>query len=304
MNDEAISAFAPLGQGAGPNDRISLRDYVRPAEIGAFQPERGAEQRLRINIVVDVSPLGASAGDNVDRILSYDALVEAVDATLASERLNLLETFAERVAARILTEPAAHRVHLRVEKLDRGPFALGVEIVREALRAATPVAVTTDAPRPRLVYLSNAAIADPGLADWLDRAEHPLVLCVGPGDGAPPLTSSPAAARRIALLAIEQNAWVLAGRDRRCIVVDSRTETQWAMRAGRVTVWAPSKIVLDAGDSPAGSDARVLAAWWARELHATELVMVGVEAPEPDASRAAAPGAAVAMRSLPVGLWP
>ena len=37
---------------------------------------------------------------------------------------------AERVAERILLEPQAMRAFVRIEKLDRGPGALGVEIVR------------------------------------------------------------------------------------------------------------------------------------------------------------------------------
>ena len=54
---------------------------------------------------------------------------------LSEERLNLLETLAERVAERILLAPQAQRVFVRIEKLDRGPGNLGVEIVRSKSRA-------------------------------------------------------------------------------------------------------------------------------------------------------------------------
>ena len=62
--------------------------------------------------------------------MSYDKVSEAIAFELSKERLNLLETLAERVAHRILFEPQAIRVFVRIEKLDRGPGALGVEIVR------------------------------------------------------------------------------------------------------------------------------------------------------------------------------
>jgi dihydroneopterin aldolase len=90
------------------------------------------------------------------------------------------------------------------------------------------------------------------------------------------------AQRRIDLLAIEQNAWVLAGRDRRCIVVGTRTELDWAMRHGQISVWAPSKIVLDAVDGPSASprDAAALAAWFAVQMGALEMVVVGAAPPE------------------------
>ena len=80
-------------------------------------------QRIAFNVVVELRPLGNPIDDDVDRILSYDKVTEAIAAELAEERLNLLETLAERVAERILHEPQAMRVFVRIEKLDRGPGA-------------------------------------------------------------------------------------------------------------------------------------------------------------------------------------
>ena len=47
-------------------------------------------------------------GDDVDRILSYDRVTEAIDAELGAERLNLLETLAARVAERIQANGRRH----------------------------------------------------------------------------------------------------------------------------------------------------------------------------------------------------
>ena len=87
--------------------------------------------------------------------------------------------------------------------------------------------------------------------------------------------------RRIDLLAIEQNAWVLAARDRRCVVVATRTELDWAMRHGQISVWAPSKIVLDAVDGPSAdpADAVALAAWFAATFAAQEMLVIGADLP-------------------------
>jgi hypothetical protein len=38
----------------------------------------------------------------------------------------------------------------------------------------------------------------------------------------------------------------------RCVVVESRTELDWAMRHDGISVWAPSKLVLDAVHGPEG----------------------------------------------------
>ncbi len=273
-------------------DRISLRDHVVEADIGAFQPERGRRQRLLFNVVVEVRPPEEALGDDVDRILSYDTITEAIRAALGEERLNLLETLAERVAAGILSEGRALRAFVRVEKLDRGPGALGVEIVRSAGAGPHGAREAGEAPRPVVAFLSNAAIASAGLSACLDRiaAAGPAILCVGPPPDPAPRTGDRATQRRIDLLAIEQNCWRLAARDRRCTVVGTRTELDWSLREDRVTVWAPSKLVLDAVEPPSveAGDTVALAAWFARQMRARRLLVVGAEAPRTD---------------LPVEIW-
>ena len=265
---------------ADPRDRISLRDHVVEVEIGAFQQERGTRQRVRFDVVVEVRPHPAPLHDDVDRILSYDRITEGIAAELASERLNLLETLAERIAERILAEAQAMRVFVRIEKLDRGPGALGVEIVRS--RAAAPLQESGGpdgaALHPVVVFVDTPAILAADLSARLDALQAsglPVVLTVGLPAAARPATGHRPTQRRIDLLAIEQNAWVLAARDPRCVVVAARTEIDWAMRHGRMVVWAPSKLVLDAVDGPKGSDPVALALWLAESLAAARLVVHG-----------------------------
>ena len=273
--EERAEATAP----ADPRDRISLRDHVVEAEIGAFQRERGQKQRLRFNVVVEVRPAPQPLMDDVDRILSYDRITEAIAAELAAERLNLLETLAERVAERILAEPQAMRAFIRIEKLDIGPYALGVEIVRS--RAEVPVRAEGAAVHPLVVYLDNAAIAAPDLSARIDALAArglPMIFCVGLPDLPRPSTGHKPTQRRIDLLAIEQNAWTLAARDPRCVVVSSKTEIDWAVKRGRSVVWAPSKIVLDAVDGPKATDPVALALWLAEQMAAERMVVHGTVA--------------------------
>ena len=267
---------AEASASADPRDRISLRDHVVEADIGAFQKERGHKQRLRFNVVVEVRPAPQPLDDDVDRILSYDRITEAIADELASERLNLLETLAERVAERILAEPQSMRAFIRIEKLDVGPYALGVEIVRS--RAEVPLRDEGEAVHPLVVYLDNASLAAPDLGARIDRILSrgiPAIFCVGLPDLPRPVTGHKPTQRRVDLLAIEQNAWTLAARDARCVVVASRTEIDWAIRRGRSVVWAPSKIVLDAVDGPKATDPVALALWLAEQMAATAFLVHG-----------------------------
>ena len=263
-----------------PRDRIALREHVREVEIGAFQLERGVTQRIRFDIVAEVSiDPAAVASDNVDGILSYDTLIDAVSAELEAERVNLLETLAERIAARVLLHDQAARVFVRIEKLDRGPHVLGVEIVRSRSRQPVVAARADAPPRPHMVLLGPGILHAEGLAEMLDRllAEPAPVILAVARDFETPKAGRPLAQRRIELLALEQAAWQLAARDPRCVVVGSRTELDWALRQRGLSVWAPSRMVLDATDGPEGADPVVLTRWLARTFNALDLVFVGMD---------------------------
>lgn len=289
MSDDDISrAFAhPLeraraSQGPGPvPDRISLRDHVVSVEIGAFAAERGVSQRLAFNVVVEVAPPAGPVADDVDKILSYDRVTEAIAAELAARRFDLLETLAEGIAARILRAPQALRVFVRIEKLDRGPGALGVEIVRTGRPAVR--AEATQGGVPLLVYLPAGAAQDARLAGFLDRLaalDLPLLLLSGQPDTLGPAAATQEVARRIALLGADQTAWALSGADARLSVAASRTEIDWALARRQLAIWAPARLILAAASPPAMvGDGLARALWLAGELGSSTLLLVGTKPP-------------------------
>ena len=73
--------------------------------------------------------------------------------------------------------------------------------------------------------------------------------------------------RRIALLALDQGAWALAGA-LGLDVADSRTEIDWAAANGLAVVWAPCRMAADA-DVPATPG--LLALWLADRLDAPRI---------------------------------
>lgn len=241
-------------------DRIHLRDYVIQAEIGAFQSERGTQQRLRFNLTVELAGTVSGAEDQVDAILSYDVLTQAVATALADQRYNLVESLAEKIAAEVLAHPRAARAEVSVEKLDRGPFALGVTISRSAGRVEASAA---DAPVTLLLHHSPAPLS-PGAVVVLPNAPG-LPLPQG-GDR-----------RRIALLALDQAAWALAG-ELGLEVAASRTELDHAILHHRPVVWAPARLAWDAPE--AGVDPAQLGFWLARRLQVLR-IEVALPAPRP-----------------------
>jgi len=285
LTTETTTAFAhPEFRAAsmpmeGVHDRLSLRDHIVDVEIGAFQAERDMTQRISFDIVVEVAAPDADLEDDVDRILSYDRLTWAIDHELAAERLNLLETLAERIADRILGEPQALRVFVRIQKLDKGNGKLGVEIVRVPGQGEASSDTGLDL---TVAFVSNGSLSSAELKDTFEslKAQGPLVLALEvPVDR--PLTGETTSQRQIDLLAIEQSAWQLAAKLGGVYVAATRTELDWAMKTNQPCIWAPAKLVNDIPEN-APQSAGDMAIWFAQHWQAKTLLDIGGTLPETD----------------------
>jgi dihydroneopterin aldolase len=82
-------------------DRIAVRNLALFAYHGVFEGEAEIGQRFYLDVVVEADLAPASRSDAVDKTVDYAALVEVVSEAFAEKRQKLLETLAERVAARI-----------------------------------------------------------------------------------------------------------------------------------------------------------------------------------------------------------
>jgi (5-formylfuran-3-yl)methyl phosphate synthase len=111
-------------------DRIFVRDFDLPVRIGSYVHERAKPQTVRFNIEARVYRSDRIAEDMRD-VFSYDLIKDSIRMVAGREHIALVETLAERIGAQLLTYPRVASVTVRVEKLDIGPGAAGVEIVRE-----------------------------------------------------------------------------------------------------------------------------------------------------------------------------
>lgn len=122
--EDAAGKMAELG-----TDRIFVRDLVLSMHIGAYRHELGEPQNVRFSVTADVARISVNPED-MRHIFSYDLIIDGIRRLAALGHVDLVETLAERIAAFILAYPRVSRVMVRVEKLDLGPGAVGVEIER------------------------------------------------------------------------------------------------------------------------------------------------------------------------------
>jgi dihydroneopterin aldolase len=98
------------------------------AEIGVYRHEIGRVQPLVIDVELDVPTAGAG---RLSETLNYETILEAARAIAGGGHIELVETFAERLAHACLADDRVTRARVRVEKplaLAPDAVAAGVEI--------------------------------------------------------------------------------------------------------------------------------------------------------------------------------
>lgn len=124
-----IAGHAPDASLEARRNQIFVRDYVVDCNIGVYAEEKGVTQKVRLTVEAELGKAVRSARDDMAEVPSYTDLIDAIHASMEGGHINLVETFAERIAAHCLRDRRIGSVLVRIEKLERGPVR-GVEIVR------------------------------------------------------------------------------------------------------------------------------------------------------------------------------
>ncbi len=128
-----------LADAARATRRMFVRDLVLEARIGVYAHEHGRTQRVRVNLDLAVEDDGAAhlsraavGADDLNRVVDYDTVIDAVRAIIAAGHVQLVETLAERVAEACLHDARVRVARVTVEKLDvyQDAASVGVEIER------------------------------------------------------------------------------------------------------------------------------------------------------------------------------
>lgn len=138
---------AAAAQSAAPTYRIFVRDLVIPWEIGIYDHEHDAPQRVRINIDLIVREADKFDADRYRQVVCYAEVVKSVQRLAREGHINLVETLASRVADLCLSDERVERVTVRAEKLDAiaEVSSVGIEIERSrATPREGPVRIVRD----------------------------------------------------------------------------------------------------------------------------------------------------------------
>lgn len=113
--------------------RIFFTQLALDARIGILEHELRATQPLHIDAEIDVAVSQPVHDQNLQTVLDYRLLRNAIVQECTQAHVNLLETLIEQVADRLLTEfPEVLRVKIRISKPSAFSdcAAVGIELER------------------------------------------------------------------------------------------------------------------------------------------------------------------------------
>lgn len=116
-----------------PTRRIFFNQLALDARIGILEHELRATQPLHIDAEFDVDISQEVHDQNIQTVLDYRLLRNAIVDECTRAHVNLLETLSERVVARVLHEfPDVLRVRIRISKplAFSDCAAVGIELQR------------------------------------------------------------------------------------------------------------------------------------------------------------------------------
>jgi dihydroneopterin aldolase len=116
-------------------DTIFVNDFIVDCNVGVYAEEQGVTQKVRFTVEARLDKSIFSVDDEMVEVPSYADIIDAIVALARGGHINLVETFAERIAAGCLADKRITAVRVKLEKLERGPLR-GVEIIRPATKAA------------------------------------------------------------------------------------------------------------------------------------------------------------------------
>lgn len=116
-------------------DTIFVRDFIVDCNVGVYAEEQGVTQKVRFSVEARLTSDIFSLDDEMIEVPSYADIIDSIVALARGGHINLVETFAERIASGCLADTRITAVRVQLEKLERGPLR-GVEIIRPATKAA------------------------------------------------------------------------------------------------------------------------------------------------------------------------
>lgn len=113
--------------------KIFIKDLELDMFIGILEEEKHSKQRVLVSVEMNVAPNEQWQKDSIDDVVSYADIIERIEMIANSGHINLVETFAEKIADACMSVNEVLNARISVQKPDiiDNASSVGVEIYQE-----------------------------------------------------------------------------------------------------------------------------------------------------------------------------
>jgi len=112
--------------------KVLIKDLVGTCALGIHRHEKGARQRVRVNLEISMIDSGPPQDDQIHEVVCYEDVTSDIRHLFDGPHIQLVENLAEKIAVLCFKDERVTAARVRVDKLDVFDDAecAGIEISR------------------------------------------------------------------------------------------------------------------------------------------------------------------------------
>ena len=111
---------------------VFIKDFIIHELIGIHDHEKIKKQKIKFNIVMDVSKNTVPDEDDIKSIIDYEKITNKIENLVKSKKYNFLESLAEDSFKKIFEDNRIDSIKITIEKPDaiKSAGSVGVEVYK------------------------------------------------------------------------------------------------------------------------------------------------------------------------------
>ncbi len=131
-NNFKIVELKPIKEKSTIKRTVFIKDFIIKEIIGFYKHEKIKKQKIKFNVVLNVSQGSVPDEKNIKSIVDYEKITNTLKNLTKSKKYNFLESLAEDSFEKIFEDKRIYAVTIKIEKLEaiKNAKSVGVEVFK------------------------------------------------------------------------------------------------------------------------------------------------------------------------------
>ena len=131
-NNFKIVELKPIKEKSTIKRTVFIKDFIIKEIIGFYKHEKIKKQKIKFNVVLNVSQDSVPDEKNIKSIVDYEKITNTLENLTKSKKYNFLESLAEDSFEKLFEDKRIYAVTIKIEKLEaiKNAKSVGVEVFK------------------------------------------------------------------------------------------------------------------------------------------------------------------------------